>query len=623
MEKAIPKDVAKGISNAIAEGQKVPPVGEQAATFFYDLEADLQDMLLSKGEDGPMAVDALIDFANYADAMENGRTHVTYVNAYIDGKTNGIANQGTMLGINDLALLTGAFRNLDTDTALEGGDVRDRMRDLMVGRLNDGLSRKVSHVSSNFGQDQQQMIFDVMLALAKEKKINKAVSMVFPYGKELQNLRGEIKNAMPEIMAENKDGIGDKLELLTKGNRKLLDQIIDAHHDQVVYSLFEIFGNRTFKARSFMRNIGFMHAAADLPFSIKSPSGNRLPISDMALDVGNERVTSVEVDPRDGRKFPRIYTQSTPQYPSAAAVKPSAFNPMGEAAGYIRGRSAVTPTQSMDAAVVHRTATGASWEKLKSVSPNGQPYFYQIFDAFKVDVNNFDVMTKEVNQNWLDITTRDWSFIEQGYNEYKRVHNKTLEKLRNMGDDYYSLYPNSPEPMGRVTNTFNYIGRLLHPEPDEKGKPSRLSASAFVKSVYPISSRGEFLDKAKKPRGIQKFYRYESSRSSADYTGKASPEEIMNRYSEFVSEEAARLQGAILRVLNQFDGNNYSESNLPKTITPEEAAAVIEFLHNYSDLSYEMPKLIAEANSGRAEIRSKAMNLARKTGWGALQYWAH
>ena len=66
---------------------------------------------MSKGEDGPHFIDGLIDFKNWHEAViVNKRPYHSYFNAYIDGKTNGLAANGIQMGSEQVALTTGVIR---------------------------------------------------------------------------------------------------------------------------------------------------------------------------------------------------------------------------------------------------------------------------------------------------------------------------------------------------------------------------------------------------------------------------------------------------------------------------------------------------------------------------------
>lgn len=88
------------------------------------------------------------------------------------------------------------------------------------------------------------------------------------------------------------------------------------------------------------------------------------------------------------------------------------------------GGAPVAPIQAIDASVVTKTVTGKSYNNLKKAS-NGRPYIHTIYDAFKVDANGYDVILREVNTNWMNITM-DWNYLQETL--------KSLEKSDAMFD---------------------------------------------------------------------------------------------------------------------------------------------------------------------------------------------
>ena len=151
--------------------------------------------------------------------------------------------------------------------------------------------------------------------------------------------------------------------------------------------------------------------------------------------------------------------------------------------GHAYGGSVPAPVQSLDAATVALTASGRSWDKLKSAS-NGNPYLHTIYDAFKVDAMGYDVVLDEVNKNWLN-ASMNWSYLEETQEAVKDVDKKFNEKYGNRPDNS-ELTPGEAQQMlwflelsesqqGRLypKNLYNKMGKLIELPDNIDGETAR------------------------------------------------------------------------------------------------------------------------------------------------------
>lgn len=598
----IPQEAYEVIAKQIRAGRPLPQGAAQNLVKFQKaIKSDpgLLELLLEKGEDAPMAIDALIDFKNFNDAMDAGRPHMTFVNAYVDGKTNGIANQGMMLGNEELAVRVGALRGDGATEAVEGGDVRKAMANRIVDRLEQTIPViPEEKYAGNAGKYHD--IKTVLQILGSEKTINKAISMIFPYGKELGGMRGEIEKLIPEMRANNKelDALMNSLDMDA--------DLINAAHDNVVYALFDIFGEDTFNTRGIMRSVGFMHAIADQIFSLRGPAGHRIFLGDRRVSDNPEHVTRSTVAVQDPNGVAHQLTlQNSKTYMSSAAKKD------GEAAGYVRGRAAVIPTQSIDAATVVRTTTGASWERLKDAHPAGDPYFFQIYDAFKVDVHSYQTIVHEANRNFLDITTRDWNFVEEAMKEYRRL-----------SDYFRKVMQADPDRVHNFQGRFEYILDLMNPEVRSMGGiplPQRSNMKTFTRAAYPINPKLKYSEK-----GFEKM--------NEEDLKKMTPQDIQRGYEKFIDEKAKVLQRKMFQAYNEnargevkkIQPDNFSNRlTLPKLISSRQALAIFDVLESEIGLDQRLSELTMKTNRNRARLRNKILDRYKRRGDWVAQFWAH
>ena len=599
LDAAFPMEQFQQGAEAIATGQKVPDPSQQLLGFQMGLDPELKEFLLKKGEDAVMAVDALIDFSEFMDNTEAGRPHKTFVNAYIDGKTNGIANQAAMLGIRKLAYKTGLLREDGAEEAITEGDIRDYMEELITARLNNGTIPVISMESLPAGKD--TILLDVLKSLGQKRDINKQISMIFPYGKELLGMKKEIAKLLPSIRAKDALLDGNINELVAAGVK--LDDIVKAAHDSVVYSLFEIFGQDTFKTRAIMRQVGYMHAFTDDLFSIRGPVGHRINMGGRRLDPTTTETNYVDVKGtnQENHKNMRMKLNASDQYLSSASNKIKKDG-TADIAGHVRGQSSVIPTQAFDAATVVRTSTGGSWQKLKDAHPEGDPYFLQIYDAYKVDVHNFDVISSEVNKNFLDLTTRDYNFLEEAGKE-----------LDNLARDFEAKMKSTNRELSLAEDgSMAFLGKLMDPDTriTAEGKEihARLGAKAFVASVFPIDPDGNFMGRT-------------------DYkppANRLTPAEIMTRYNKFLEDQAGYLQGRIVFALNQAGPKKkYRVGAVPDSINSTEALAVFNELMDFSKNRQRLSALVSRTRANSRALREEVLEQERRTGYGALQFHAH
>jgi len=601
LETAFPEAMFLQGTEAIREGQQVPDPSQQLLLFQRGLAPDLMEYLTKKGEDAPMAMDALIDFANFWDNMDAGKPHKTHVNAYIDGKTNGIANQAIMLGIRKLAFKVGLLRSDGSETAIEGGDVRDRMAELITARLDEGTIPVIPMNRLQDGKD--GILLKVLKKLGADRTINKQISMIFPYGKEITGMKGEIAKLIPEIRSKDKLLDQNMSELEAAGIKT--SEIVAAAHDNVVYSLFDIFGEDTFKTRSIMRHVGFLHALTDSLFSIRGPVGHRINMGDRRIDPSTTKTTSVSVKntAQDQNKNMTMKLNVSDQYLSSASNKPSDLDPRGDVGGHARGQAQVIPTQSYDAAVVLRSSSGKTWDKLKASHPAAEPYFLQIYDAYKVDVHNFDVLSEEVNNNWFDLTTKDYSFLEEAQKELDTLSNSFEARMKADPTREYSL---------EGDGTFSYLGRIMDPEAkrntDGKVIYTRKAAKVFAASIFPMDPDGNFMGRTD----------YKANPKS-----RKTPAIIMEEYNNFLNDQAGALQTLMTKAINGAGKKNLRVGEIPSSINSMEALAVFEAVTRFSHSKARLGSLVQRTNKNRAALRAETIAQKIRTGFGALQFWAH
>jgi len=399
--------IAQAIENNVPlTDQRFPQVPE------LQLPANVVSYIESKGDDALSVLEGLVDYKNFVDNMKEGKPHASYFNAYMDGKTNGIANNGMQLGNEVAAYRTGVMRT-QGKRLLDGDiDIRDQLGAAIIEKLDEGIEG-IDALSN------PAPIYELAQDIAQIRDLQKATTMQFGYGKELDSFKADIEEILAEYQLANPEKYERALDVFEGKETKLRDTIHAVYMDGLVNAL----SPEAAEARAVMRANATMFALMDQLFSIKGPSGFNINMGDnqVLADAEVETYSVAAGGKRQQRKAVLYKTKPT-----------SAAERQGTPGMYAYGRSLPSPVQSIDAATVAKTVTGKSWEKLKAAS-NGNPYIHTIYDAFKVDANGYSTVLNETNKNWFK-TTMDWSYLEQTRDAYKKAaeaFRKELAELPN------------------------------------------------------------------------------------------------------------------------------------------------------------------------------------------------
>lgn len=443
---------------------------------FNEMEADLLALIKSKGEDGNAYIDGLIDYANYYDALYNPRTRTgnfsTTFNAYMDGKTNGLASAAMILGIKALGYKTGVFRESNTDL-LDSGDIRDDVAEKLKVMIESG------NMFPGFSPEVTNALKFIASKLIDFRDLHKATTMTFGYGINPEAFSIYIDDAINTIEASGKGGpeFSKHLDFLTKASIEVSgmgSNVANAINMGYTQAVIQSLSTEMLEARSLMAAVGSTFALSDEPYIIEDPIGNPLyfggfkkqsyedafkgrytvydesgkPIKKSAVKYGNEKATS-----------------AAPKYIGGAP---------GESAMKAAGVGAI---QSVDAATVLSVFTGRSWKRLVDGS-NGKPYVYPIYDAFKVDANSYDIVLDEVNRNWAEIT--------MNYNHIAEARKSLFEMVKGFRAkiDEEAKDNGGKVPIGEGSN-FAMVGLAIKQSTDKFG-----------------NKRYEFLEKLIKNSGI-------------------------------------------------------------------------------------------------------------------------
>ena len=468
------------ISQAIAEGKPLddPAYGE-IPTLALDPEADAEliSKIESKDEDGPHFIDGLIDFAKYMKAKRKGQPYASYFNAYIDGKTNGIASNGIQMGSLTTAEATGVLRD-NRKQLLDKGDIRDQLQEMAVASIDEGWDGQDAEILSELN--------NVARKVFTNRPLNKKTTMTFGYGKEISSFGKDIEETIGLLSEADPQLVADLAVIEKQMSRADLAKTLLGKYEA---SLEAVLSDDAISSRALMRGAAALHAATNTLMSIKSYTGMDL---NLGKDMPQEEASDVSKYTIYGQEGKRLVQGVAYHYDSEAssAAARSRTDQQGNVSStpgdYAYGGSLPGPVQSLDAATVAMSSAGRSWDRLK-MNSGGNPYMHSIYDAFKTDANGFDVVVEEVNKNWMEAASK-WSYLEETFEATKRTMNDFKKKMADRNPDEV-LSPNE-----RL-----YMDWMLQMSPSKSGNmiPKNLLSKMAKFKEYPGDSVWDMTKKFK------------------------------------------------------------------------------------------------------------------------------
>ena len=569
----------EAVSEAIANGVPLDsPQFPQFNQLSLDPNSDYDSMIIKmikdKGEDGLLLMDTLIDFSKYVDFKRNypnDKQFISYVNAYMDGKTNGPASQGMQMGEISTAFLTGVLRARgNRSTLLDDGDIRDKLMGLANQSIESGWE--------NISEDLFPQLNDVARAVFSNRDLAKLTIMTYGYGKEMESFVTDIEEVLEvlneELIKDSESSYGPSLSIIdsTMSRRDLAKVLLEKYKG----SIEGVMTADSIESRSIMRAAAALHAAMNEPFIIKGPTG-------MDIHIGGESSTGYDAaskstyksrSPETGEMVKTTVAHYETE--TTAAATRNRTNPDGTIEGtpgeFAYGGSVVAPIQAVDAATVAMTASGKSWDRAGKAS-NGNPFLLTIYDAFKVDANGYDVFLEEINLNWMDATL-DWSYLEQARNSLTEATKRFEEKMKGR------------KPDDKLTdNEKVYMDWMLKVSPAASG-------NMYMANLWGRMSK------------------------LAGTAGKVRTEEQLR-------EDSIRMSRVMVAEMKKV---GYDPYNPPSEPTVNQLKTFKGLLRNELNLLDRLPKIIKRTNSNKVDLRKEMLMNGYKTESGRripLQYYAH
>tara|TARA_R110000851_G_scaffold30171_2_gene82406 strand:+ start:1273 stop:4668 length:3396 start_codon:yes stop_codon:yes gene_type:complete len=464
----------EAVMDAIA---KQVPFNDPSFPPFKELALDpvkdeaLLEAIASKGEDGLLYMDGLMDFAKYYQSVKVDKVpYHTYFNAYIDGKTNGLAAWGMILGDEQMATMTGVIRSQDRHL-LDNGDIRDHLKEALL-----------THIDTNgFKYGQYEGSADAITGLAKrlfsEKALNKYTTMTFGYGRALESFGKDLQEFM-EVLREEAELLKDDPKALeardlvnfavqydtlvrvstggTTGGAKEIAGVLLVPY---IEGLTSVVSPASLAARSVLKAVAASTAMSDMPLMINTPTGMVMALGGNIMgdfDSVKRLNYSLSMFNGDKAKAFKAYAYEVDRK-SAASVGFAGIKQTPVPGLNTLNNSIVAPVHATDAATVIKTASGKSWKKLRAVS-NNNPFLLTIYDALKMDANGYDTVVTEVNNNWVESTV-GWDLFGEYMDAQKRADvafKQRIEDLIKAGQPVSLKLNEEFQMMGFLTTLHTY-----------------------------------------------------------------------------------------------------------------------------------------------------------------------
>jgi len=481
-----------------------------------DLDAQLLEAIMDQGQEAISFIDGLMDFSKYYKAKGSkaglgldytkGKQFSTYFNFHIDGMTNGTASNGLQMGDIPTALRTGVLRVGHKDL-LDEGDVRDiLMRDAPKVIDEDPFVLKMEN------DDNVEEATDHVTRIARDvfgnKQLHKDTTMTYGYGKELESFWVNFVNALElqytryEFEVANADSLGiskedvvlkqqyiDSMNWISSVNEdgkfafKLkvdgqdvagIDAAAKIINQKYKSPLTKVMSDDGIKSRALMRGTAAMYAAMDERWTMEGPT--------QMLEFGKD--VSMGYDEATLSKYNIYRPDLAPAVKRGALSRTSPIYDVRSTAAAVRvkdgkkrpgdwawGGSLPGPIQAIDAAVVARTLTGRSFEKIKQAN-KGNPYVATIYDAFKGTANNYWAVLEEANNNWV-LANKEFSYLQSA--------KKALSKTKTIWDNEINqrIKQNPNEIVGATESVYmNYVLEY------DSGKQEFSNLKSLINSLY-------------------------------------------------------------------------------------------------------------------------------------------
>jgi hypothetical protein len=446
---SFPMDVVKGRNGIV----KLDVKYDEATGVLVGEDVELSEAISSKGREGILFIDALIEFAQYAKwrraAKELGSksTFVSRITGHADGKTSGVSILSVLLGGIEMAYLTGVVRGNSirlTDT----GDVRDELSNSLLSSLEAkdsgdryyGFQYNQMH-GSNSGETMFHLTDTIAAEVFSDMFLHKYSIMTAPYGKEFTSMRGDVKLSINRIYAEKKvkgktalnDPYMDAYDRFKNSNN--LETLVNNVHEVYVNALSGVLSDPSLEFKSMSRAMLKLHQAMNKRFVVKSMTGTNLVTSGTKTDgYDSKTAKSYSVN---GKKYTSAnYTNRETMAPTPMDINTDTGFNQGMAGGDLFSKLMPALIIGAEADVIAKTFSGKSRKRIEAAAGK-DAFLLPVFDAIIFDDGTYDTAVREINKNFDSILN---------YNPLQAI----LEGLQKSVDEFLiNLTDLNPTPSSR------------------------------------------------------------------------------------------------------------------------------------------------------------------------------
>lgn len=483
-----------------------------------EADADLLLELMDQGQEAISYIDGLMDFSKYYKAKDgkaglgltytNGKQFSTYFNFHIDGMTNGTASNGLQMGDVPTAMRTGVLR-VGKQDLLDEGDVRDILMETAPTVVDtDPFELSMQN------EDTIPVALDHIQRLARNvfgnRQLHKDTTMTYGYGKELESFWVNFVDALElqytkyqwEIANAESAGLNKEDVILRQQYVDSMDWMESKINDKDVFTvdidglefsgleaaarlinqkykspLTQVMSDQGIRSRALMRGTAAMYAAMDERWTMEGPTqmlefGKDISMGYDDAVKGSYNLYRPDLD--QGSNRGRLQRKSPVYRVRSSAAAMRLKNDVNVPGDWAWGGSLPGPIQAIDAAVVARTFSGNSFNKISNAN-GGNPYVFSIYDAFKGTANNYWTVLEETNTNWVK-ANKDFSYLQSAKN--------SLQKTKNIWDNEIAqrIKQNPNEKVG-ITES-SYLSYVLRPGVNDKGDVEYFNLKKLINSLY-------------------------------------------------------------------------------------------------------------------------------------------
>ena len=444
----------------IAALQQAPPV-----TFSDKARNELDK---HKIEEAPYVMELLMDLAKWDRAYRtNTKFHTTF-EAEMDGISHGVTSNGAALGVENTMIRGGVYHTDNVQKQVAAGS--DVVGDL-TKEMADVMTTGGRSIVNKFAPEGDRETFLGVLKLATNDRANflKKAPMTFVYGQELKNLRQHVKStlytgdqasAIDPLLQSGIDPEQVENFLLQVMQNSLIDLL----------SLEAVQVSRQLRANNVLATLTGIPLHYDNAMGFRNWIGNRAQSDTFDSPLRFKDTEGTTPGTADIQHFRDEIHGAAPRKRGEST----------QAGGWGHGRIIPSVVQSYDGNMIAQTSTGQSFENARRKSQGrGHKYGYlPIFDAFKTNLANLDLVREEANANWWK-GIQDKNFVEEimGPDGWTKDVFAFLRELDQKN-----------EPVNVFDGQFRGIGSLLQ---DEKQMQN------LVASTFPFSSKEQLTNQEK------------------------------------------------------------------------------------------------------------------------------